>query len=298
VSADSSARARHTAISATRRLAAEALLRCLEEPPVGATEETIHAQWRQLLASHDTLLPEGWYQPPPTGMSVLIGTPPHYHRTNFRSLRDPLTYPRPTIPLRNESLLFAYASPIHRDTGMIGDFQVCLYRGDDVEVRDHLAAAFDITAKLAAFAEPGMELRELHQHGERLARDYGLVNDTRSTSERPDLTNVGHTIPRSHNGPDGDLWPALGWQNMPTLARAIRRGLVLITREQHMRISTTMALTIEPQLRSARGMQASFHVIVRFLDSVKSIDANLDALLANCGMTDFLPPSALRALGS
>jgi hypothetical protein len=144
-----------------------------------------------VLAADSALMPQGWYLPPPAGISVLIGEPPHYTRTSFASLRDPSRWPDPQSKLRDECLLFVYASPVDRKTAMIGDFQMTLYAGVDPAIRSHITACFQITASIVSHATVGMEMRELYDYADRLIREFGLSNSTYSTTNTSGQPNIG-----------------------------------------------------------------------------------------------------------
>jgi len=60
-------------------------------------------------------------------------------RLNFGNLRRESVWPRADIRLNvKNGIIFAYASPFDKKTGIIGDFQTTLYFGKKQEIIDHL----------------------------------------------------------------------------------------------------------------------------------------------------------------
>jgi hypothetical protein len=278
---------RHHAALTTRRHAAQTLLSALQVQSE-MTESTVHSEWQSRLTAIHSLMPEGWYQPPPTGTSVLIGQPPDFSRTNFRSLRNPINLPRRSPPAGPDSMLFVYCSPIDRVTAMIGDFQMTIYRGNDAAIRHHLAAALRVTLDTAAFAQAGMELRELYFYAAHRMAENDIVNDTHSVTDRSGLQNIGHTIPWSYATYGDHIWTALATDNTTAIAHIMRHAISPITQNQTMRIANDMAFTIEPQVISGNGVQASFHALVDFRDATKTIHTEYSKIFAHFGMSDWV----------
>jgi hypothetical protein len=182
-------------------IAAQTLAKALNGGSSGLSERELCDRWLTGMRAEPTLLPEGWYTPPPDGLSALIGDPPEFGRMSYVSLRHPDIWPRADISISGESLLYVYASPVDRDTKMIGDLGVTLYRGTDQRIRRHLSACLEITGQLAEFTAVDMELRDIYHRAAELMRDTGLSNETYSTTDVSGGLDVGHTIPWSYCEP-------------------------------------------------------------------------------------------------
>jgi len=242
------------------------------------------------------LLPDGWYQPPPTGASVLIGSPPTYARVEYESLRDPHTWPRADIRLRDDSLVYAYASPTDRATGMIGDIGVTLYHGPDHRIRQHVATCLELTVRIAALAEVGMELRELYHQAERLVKEAGLGNRTASATDSG-APNIGHTIPWTFGDYSAEDERRLRNGDPADVSDLISRQRIFLNPSTRRRIEPTMAFTVEPRMSSPSLPLSSFHIIVAFREGRKTISSEFGRLFRIFGMEEYLPRKALEALG-
>lgn len=284
------------AIGRTRSIAAEALKSALTGIYPRLSESTICERWQTALTSHSTLLPQGWYLPPPGGVSVLIGRPPYYTRINYVSLRDRSSWPNHESRFQSESLIYLYASPVDRTTAMIGDFAITIYSGNDRAIKDHIATCFQITAYIADYAAVGMEMRELYSYADHLIRSSGLVNSAQSTTDVSGRINIGHTVPWSYTGYDPKIWSAIQNGDGREVAGLISRARVFLTAEQTLRITDDIAFTVEPQMMALHQPKVSFHVIVAFHDGLKQIFANYIELLADCNMIDYLPAGSVRIL--
>jgi hypothetical protein len=288
---------RIAAIQHARSLAATTLACAIRDYRSQLTEKSLCTEWAQRLAAEDSLLPEGWYQPPPNGVSVLIGTPPDFTRMAYVSLRHEVTWPRQDITLTDDSIMYAYCSPVDRNTKMIGDLGITLYRGSDARIRNHLATCFDITAQVAAYAEVGMQLLELYEFAADLIDKAALVNETFSTTDQSGGIDIGHTLPWSYNEPTPEDRAALIGGDPKTVAKTISRARLFLNAEESQRILPTMGFTVEPRMAGPEYPLASFHVLVTFSDGVKRIHADFTELLDLFDMTSYLPRGALATLG-
>jgi hypothetical protein len=241
------------------------------------------------------LLPEGWYQPPPGGVSVLIGRPTSFARVGYTSLRDPQIWPRGDIELADDSLVYAYASPTDRASGLIGDFGVTLYSGSRQSVRDHVERCLQISVGIAEHAEVGMELRELFRHAERLIAEAELSNRTASATDGG-AANIGHTVPWSFEPYSASDRECIDSGDVKEIAALIRGKRIFLNATASQRIAQTMAFSVEPRMASAKLPLTSFHLVVAFIDGRKRVFSNFDALFARFGMDRYLPVSALGRL--
>jgi hypothetical protein len=274
---------RVTRIQPTRSRAATALHSALAAGPEPASESAIRDRWLDGLREPAGLFSAGWYQPPPTGACVLIGHPDDdFARLNYESLRNPNTWSREDIHLREDSLVYAYASPVHGASGMIGDIGITLYGGSDASIREHLTACLDVTASTAEFAEVGMELREVFHFAQAAASASGISNVASSTASG--ISNIGHTVPFSYVDYPADLPALLEAREEDQVCAAISAARVSINAQATLRIPSTIALTIEPQIHSPSAPLCSYHVIVVFVDGAKLVLADFDELFDAFGM--------------
>ena len=133
-----------------------------------------------------------------------------------------------------------------------------------------------------------MQLRDLYDIAEQIIRTAEVTNQNRSTTDRSDLPNIGHTIPWSDEDYDPKIGSALSSGDMTSVARMVRRSIRLITERQRYPIGPATAQTIEPQVRSQHGFHSCFHVIVDFRAGVKTVLTDFDDILELCGMHAYL----------
>src|SRR5690349_14012743 len=87
----------YEAVLHARRCAAKSLASALRTAAGHFTELSLHRAWIEQINLTKEFAPVGWYLPPPSGYSLLIGTPPDYDRLNFVSLRSEPRWPRDDI---------------------------------------------------------------------------------------------------------------------------------------------------------------------------------------------------------
>jgi hypothetical protein len=288
--------ARMDSIGTARAHAARSLLEAIEGSGTVGNEAAIHDRWREILTADPIIMPSGWYLPPPQGMSVLIGQPPSFARTAFTSIRAMEKWPRDDSELTNDSMLFAYCSPVNRATAMIGDFQLTLYAGDEASVRTHLTHCLQITLATAEYAAVGMELREVYEYAMASLQGAGLQNSARSTTDPSHERNIGHSLPWSDGIYDDRIWPAISENRTTEIADLISNARVFVTASQSQKIGNDFAFTVEPQITSPDGIFASYHIIVSFTGGTKRIFANFLDLFRAFGMTEYLPTELLGRL--
>ncbi|GIH20699.1 hypothetical protein [Rugosimonospora africana] len=288
--------ARLDAIMLTRGAAARAAENALVERGLGMSEAAVCERWLAELGKNSAIEPCGWYAPPPHGMSVLVGDPPDFRRTTFASLREVSHWPRSEALVDEESLLFLYCSPVHRSSGMIGDFQMSLYGGSSSAVRRHIAATLDVTVKTVEYAAVGMEFAELYDYADRQMRCQSVRNDTNSTTDVSGQQNIGHTVPWFESGAPTDLLQALAERDHGKIAAGLSPARTFITGRQRARIGRDSSFTVEPQVTSESGILATFHFIVTFCRGDKVVLAGFSNLFATFGMTEFLEAESMDAV--
>jgi hypothetical protein len=280
-------------IQRTRSIAALALVDALSHSHEASSERAICNRWTQTIDKSPSLCPEGWYQPPPGGACILIGHPENaFARMNYDSLRNPAIWPRDDISLRDDSLIYAYASPIDRATGLIGDIGLTLYRGPEPWIRDHLLTCLEVTTRVASFAEVGMELRELFNYAQREIEAAELSNETSSTASG--IPNIGHTIPWSYEGYSDEVKQCLERGNACNMRDKISKQRVFINISATLRIQPTMAFTVEPQIASSKAPLCSYHIIVAFSKGRKSISPSFESLFKAFAMDAYMHGALAR----
>jgi len=280
-------------IQRSRAIAAAALADALSPIHETSSEHAICDRWIETIAKHASLCPEGWYQPPPGGASILIGQPGDaFARLNYDSLRNPAIWPRNDIWLRNDSLVYAYASPINRATGLIGDIGLTLYCGAEQSIRDHLSTCLEVTTRIACFAEVGMELRELFNYAQRQIEAAELSNQASSTGSG--TANIGHTVPWSYGGYSDEAKECLERGNPRDIRDMISNERVSINSLAALRIQPTMAFTVEPQIASSKIGLCSYHLIVAFSEGKRSISSSFEPLFKAFAMDDYMQTALER----
>jgi Metallopeptidase family M24 len=272
----------------TRRSAARALLEAIVETSSKFTELSLHSKWIERLARSPELVPYGWYAPPPHGYSVLVAQPPTFDRINFASLRDVGRWPRADVRFDSESLLFVYGSPIDRATGIIGDFQMTLYRGGNTDLQSYIAACLSTTVAVAEQVRMGMSFGELYLTAMEIIERAGLVNDTRSTTDVSGAANIGHTVPWFDGRDNSVLREAIAANDQEQVAAEVSSARRFLTAAEATVIDRDAAITIEPQLRTGSLPKASFHIIVAMVGGEPHYVTAFRPLLEYFGMMEYL----------
>jgi hypothetical protein len=247
------------------------------------TESDIAQRWLGHMKRCSDLLPGGWYQPPPGGLAVLIGEAPKFKRLEYESLRDESSWPRNDIPLLPGSLVYAYASPVDRETGLIGDLGFTLYSGPDERLQEYLRTCLRVTLDVARYAEPGMALCDLYTYADSRITGAGFRNQTPSSTD-PGAMNVGHTVPWSYpsGAPDVDL------SDMVSLRDQIRTSRLFLNSRNTTPIGRDMTFTVEPRFISDNYPMCGYHVIVSFTDGVRDISTCFREIFEQFGMLPYM----------
>jgi hypothetical protein len=264
-------------IHRTRDATASALAEVLGRGEKGESERSLCDKWLRTLGISGSVCAEGWYRPPPGGACVLIGQPEDgFTRLNYDSLRTPAFWSSDRLSLRDDSLVYVYASPFDRQTGLIGDIGLTLYRGDNEGIWAHLSACMEVTTRVATFAEIGMELREVFDYAVEQMKTVHLINKTSST--KSGVANIGHTVPWSYGSYPDEVKRCLEGDNSRDIRDLISGGRVSINAEAALAIAPTMAITIEPQIASEAAPLCSYHLIVSFVEGKRIISPSFAQL--------------------
>jgi hypothetical protein len=274
----------------TRKLAASCLaetLRVVLERTEPVSEQEMCAMWLAALRRHSDIFPDGWYAPPPHGMFVQFGTATDPGRVNQTNNRVPKAWPRTDIFLdRDVGILSAYASPVDRQTGMIGDFGILLYFGRNEAVAELFRRTLTIDAQVFEQLEVGMTFAEVaNQTLTGIAR-AGMANTIASTSDSAG-TNIGHTLPAADTGwseAEKSVIAGADWEKAAALISSRRQFLNIL---EETTITPTMAHTLEPRPGVPGRLDlpmVNLHTAVIWRDGKKQHLTDFDELFELAGM--------------
>lgn len=260
------------AVEEARSLGGRLLAETLREHPI-ASEAALRDALVAKMAAEPSIYPAGWYDPPPGGVAFLAAEAP-FARLQFESLRPERSWPSAESKVSEEAVVMAYLSPVHKETGMLGDIGLTLYRGKDERVRAHLRSCYETVLGLAERAEPGMRMRDLFDIAmEDVFKKGGRHIGWMSTTHDPQQVNLGHTAPGSY----GELLPSGSFEEV---REAIRTRRLYINAVEEFRIPDTCAFTVEARLTDASEEMPNtfFHLIVLFEDGKRRILSGFDEM--------------------
>lgn len=274
-------------VQRTRAIAAASLVDALSSAHQDLSERGICDRWIQFMGRSSSVCPDGWYQPPPGGAAILIGRPEDaFNRMNYDSLRNPNVWARSDISLLDDSLVYVYASPYDRASGLIGDIGLTLYRGREQSILDHLLTCLEVTVRIARFAEVGMELRELFNYAQHQIEAADLRNETSST--KSGTPNIGHTVPWTYEKYSEEAERCFEGGNAHEIRQMISGQRVSVNGLAALKIQPTMAFTVEPQIAASQLPLCSYHVIVTFSEGKKTIVPSFAPLFKAFAMEDYM----------
>ena len=278
----------------TRAYAAESLFRVMQiilENNLEPSEWEVRDMWMKELWKNDSIFTDGWYCPPPHGIGVVIWTDQdnEQSRLNYASLRPETSRPRKDIRLNtNSGIMYVYASPVHKDTGIVGDFGMTMYFGKNKEIISHLQSCRQIVQQVFNYVEPGLTFSELAKHMKTLLTDHGLNNEIESRTSPSPADDVGHSIPFVIETLTGSESEILAGKDHDEIAHMISRKRLFIRESTDDVIQPGMAFTIEPRpqvVNTPNIPMVSFHVIcVIYEDGEKELLTNFDPIFDLVGM--------------
>ncbi len=269
----------------TRKIAADTLeiiLRQILQDETPISEVYLRDRWLEELKKHPEIFAEGWYIPPPHGIEMLFGTSQDTERLNTKTIRPEEFWPKDNISLdRKEGLITLFTGPVDRKTGIIGDFGLTIYLGDNSEIIDHLKKVNFVTSQIAQHVQTGMKLNEIHRFGQKLLAENGLASNLLSSTD-PAGTNIGHTIPWSYEEmtqEENQIF-SLAESNWEKVKNMISKKREFINEIEELETKPGMAITIEPRPHSLLNPKLPvvwFHTIVLFKENgEKEILAGFD----------------------
>lgn len=278
----------------TRQIAADtfaAVLRGVLGTDTPISEAEFCRQWLAELHTHSELHEDGWYTPPPHGIFAQFATDADPARVRHDSNRPQEAWPRDDIFLdRKHGIVTAYASPVDRVTGMIGDFGITLYFGDKPEIKTLLRKMLEIDIALYEELRPGMTLAEVAKRGIALMHKAGLQNEIASIND-PTGTNIGHSFPASDMGWSAGELAVLNAGDWTAAADLISKRRRFVSLGDTAPVGENFIYTIEPRpvmLDRPDLPMTSFHTIVVWERGQKKLVTNFGDIFTLAGM-DYMP---------
>lgn len=283
------------ACSKTRKLAAQTLVSALtsllsSNEPI--SEQQLINAWLANLRKNPEIYPDGWYMPPPHGMSALFGSETDFERVNYKSLRPKDQWSKPDIFLdREKGVAYVFASPVDRVTGMIGDFGLSLYFGSSPKIINHFKNCWRMNQEIFAAIEVGMSLAQIAQFADALFKKNGFANEVTSTTD-PIGVDIGHTLPASYaDWSDEETAAFRGAKEWDAVCKLISTKRVFLNPHQSFVVRPGMAMSLEPRLTLTTDPtipMASFHTIVLIHENgTKELLTNFTDVFNAVGM-DFM----------
>lgn len=239
----------------TRKLAADSLrvaLAKLLNQTNQISEVDLRNAWLSELRKHKTIFPNGWYMPPPHGVVVLFASKNHQKRADFTNLRPEEYWPREDIFIdKSNGFVYLFASPTHTQTGLVGDFSINIYLGNDVRTKNHLKRSVKLGRQIFSFIKIGMTFSDIFQFADRLIKKAGLRNNIISLTD-PDGINIGHTIPASYEDWTSKELKRLrrAYTDWVTFKNVISKKRRFLSIREYLKVTPGIAFTIEPALKN------------------------------------------------
>lgn len=214
------------------------------------SETELRDMWLFELRKNTDFFEDGWYSPPPHGVSILIGTDKEVDqsRLNFRSLRPEKNWTRDDVYFNSKNgLVFAYASPIERNTGVIGDFAITLYFGKERTIIKHFMTSNQIIKKVFDFVELGKTFSEIAQYQKEIIREKGLCNEMECVTNPSSADDVGHSIPFIMENMTTQESKTLRSENSEEIKKMISEKRIFVRSLGEQAVQKGMAFTIEPR---------------------------------------------------
>ncbi|MEM6781918.1 MAG: hypothetical protein AAF569_08660 [Pseudomonadota bacterium] len=257
----------------TRRHASNAISDILKTAN-GLNEKQFADALNTKLTSNPNLLPCGWYNPPPFGISVLAEEKNNLNRLLFDSLRKEEFWPS-DYPITKDSILFIYCSPVDKNTAVFGDIGVTVYAGEDTLIINHLQKAFNVLKQVADYCEVGMEFRDICDYAQKVFKENNVNNDRALLlTSGKDEFNLGHTVPFTHELPSKDEQNIINSGQFEAIRDLISHKRIYVGPEESFKITDNCAFTIEARLEDNDNSNCPnnfYHLIVSFKDGKKEV---------------------------
>lgn len=280
------ARSHFAGIVRARSAAAKNLIRAILSLETEFTEYALAERWLYYLNAQNVVFPFGWYQPPPKGVSVLIGEPSRYARLKYRSLRDPDNFPSEKYKFSREAVIYPYFSAIDRSTMMIGDHVATYYSGNNGNIREWIKLAYHTTKSIIKEVKCNMTFSDLYGCANVKIKELGACNNTFSIVGGL-ASDIGHSIP-FFGRERSNVCTARNGELAIAIANAISPERKFINADNEKYIGNEAAFTIEPQIVIDGMPMASFHMIVVIIDNEVYVVEEFNELFDLFGMSDWI----------
>lgn len=255
-----------------RKIAFETLevtLKELENKPNISEKDFFH-KWQEEMSQNDNMIAEGWYTPPPKGMSVLSG---NEQRISFDSLRNEKNWVSDKRIDWNNDLLYVYASPVYIPTGMIGDIAVTLYFGKDEKIIKHFKNTNKAIKEIWNQLSKVRNSQELFKISQEIFYQHRLKNCIISSTDNTPL-DLGHTFTKIDAKKENKI---LTREEINQLSKDRK----FINETTSWKFTKGLQFTIEPQLVSIDNPnlpQISYHYLIKKEEDFMICD-DIDSLL-------------------
>ena len=232
-------------------------------------EVDLHQQWFTAMDQCEDLFADGWYSPPPKGIAVLFG-----ERLHFDSLRNEAFWSGERIMDWARDSFYAYASPVGRKNGMLGDLSVTLYFGEDQAIRDHIYRCHEATLEVFHALTQVQTPAQLLARAQEIFSDFGLASNVISRTDAAP-TNLGHTFPFTDVSEESE---ALSDEAKKTISQARR----FLNEQAQWSFEPGLQFTIEPQLIDPRHPElpkVTQHYVVQATQEGFIVCNDIDELL-------------------
>lgn len=236
----------------TRKFASGAFLEALKtllSQNCPFSEKDLSDKWLLGLRKNPQIFPDGWFIPPPHGITVLFGTDKDIKRVSPGVIRKEAYWPRDDIFLDlTNGIALVYASPVDRISGIIGDFGLAIYFGTNKRIQKHLRTCLNIDKEIFSSLKIGMKFSEINLFAYKLLTEMGLTSDAASLSD-PTGTNIGHTVPFSYEDMTIEERQILdsGVNDWEKTKDMIAKKRKFVNRSENLKITGSIAFTIEPR---------------------------------------------------
>lgn len=281
----------------TRKFASEAFLKSLKSllnRKSSISEKDLAEEWLSQLRTNSKIFPEGWFIPPPHGITVLFGTDKRVERVCPKTIRLEEFWPRNNIYLdKNNGIALVYTSPVDKKTGIIGDFGMAIYFGKDKRIQKYLKNCLKINKEIFSQVKAGKEFSEVSNYANKILDNYGFENGVLSLSD-PAKTNIGHTIPFSYENMTSEEKKVLdnGDKDWETTKNMIAKKRKFVSSIESFKITKGMGFTLEPRpyiTSDNKIPRVWYHAIVLIKENgEKELLTNFDEIFKFTRMDDIL----------
>jgi hypothetical protein len=250
------------------------------------TEVDLRNDLQKALAEQPGFLSEGWYSPPPAGISILFANSNDVERSKYLSLREEQNWPSSRNSFDSETINLVHVSPVCGTSGMLGDLGFTTYQGQNQKVKDHINKVLNVIEDMCDYAEAGLQFGELYSRAVERIKQQSLATSMVSYHGRVDMS-FGHTVPWSYEDPTEEEKSIIATGNINNIKELISKKRIYINSVDSYTIPQTCALTVEARLTDLRDQNLPntyFHYIVTFINGEKKVLSGFNSIFATLGM--------------